>query len=292
MAGVIAAHSGVDYHVYALGFTPGFPFMGEVPPELRLPRRDTPRAQVPFNAVAVANAQSCVYVLPSPGGWNLLGTALTTIYDPHRAEPFLLAPGDTVRFVPAEGEAPSLPAARELWPALPQTPALEVIKPGLLDLLVDDGRFLQAHVGMARSGPLDIPAAQQATVYAGNPPGTPLLEFTLLGPTLRALRDLTLGFAGQGMTPRIDGQPVLGRPPPDPMPGTDAVVHGRARRGTRLPGTGGRSGDVAFSGEQQRGPHRPDRAAPGTRRRAGAGRAAPASPLRFLTARHHRSPVV
>ncbi|GAA3999332.1 5-oxoprolinase subunit PxpB [Deinococcus rubellus] len=207
--GVIAAHSGVEYHVYALGFTPGFPFMGEVPPELRLPRRDTPRAQVPFNAVAVANAQSCVYVLPSPGGWNLLGTALTTIYDPHRAEPFLLAPGDTVRFVPAEGEPPSLPAARELWPALPHMPALEVIKPGLLDLLVDDGRFLQAHTGMARSGPLDIPAARQATVYAGNPPGTPLLELTLLGPTLRALRDLTLGFAGQGMTPRIDGQPVL-----------------------------------------------------------------------------------
>ncbi|MFD1734376.1 carboxyltransferase domain-containing protein [Deinococcus malanensis] len=67
------------------------------------PRRDTPRLKVPFNAVAVANAQSCVYVLPSPGGWHLLGTALTTIYDPNRDAPFLLSPGDTVRFVEASG---------------------------------------------------------------------------------------------------------------------------------------------------------------------------------------------
>ncbi|THF85453.1 5-oxoprolinase/urea amidolyase family protein [Deinococcus sp. KSM4-11] len=205
-AELIAGHSGADYLVYAVGFTPGFPFLGEVAPPLRLPRRDTPRALVPFNAVAMAQAQTCVYVLPSPGGWNLLGTALDTIYDPHRAEPFLLAPGDTVRFVPADGATPVLPAVREIWPALPHTPAIQVIKPGLLDLLVDNGRFLQAHVGMARSGPMDAPAAWQANLQAGNPAGAPLLEFTLLGPVLRALRPLTLGFAGQGMTPLVDGQ--------------------------------------------------------------------------------------
>uniref|UniRef100_UPI002869D045 5-oxoprolinase subunit B/C family protein n=1 Tax=Deinococcus sp. TaxID=47478 RepID=UPI002869D045 len=206
---VVRRHSGADYHVYALGFTPGFPFLGEVMPELRLPRRDTPRARVPFNAVAIAQAQTCVYVLPSPGGWHLLGTALEVIYDPNRAAPFLLSPDDTVRFVPARGETPELPAVRELWPTRPPTPALEVVKPGLLDLVVDDGRFLQAHTGMARSGPMDAPAARQANVWAGNPPGTPLLELTLLGPVLRALKDVTVGFAGQGMTPLIGGQPPV-----------------------------------------------------------------------------------
>ncbi|GHF42532.1 KipI family sensor histidine kinase inhibitor [Deinococcus metalli] len=207
-AEVIRRHSGADYHVYALGFTPGFPFLGEVDPALRLPRRDTPRAQVPFNAVAIAQAQSCVYALPSPGGWNLLGTALTLLYDPNRAGPFLLAPGDRVRFVPAEGATPTLPAVRELWPARPHTPILEVVRPGLLDVLVDGGRFHQAHTGMARSGPLDAPAADNANRSAGNPPGTPLLELTLLGPVLRALRSVTVGIAGQGMTPLVDGQPV------------------------------------------------------------------------------------
>ena len=114
-AEVIRQHCAPDYHVYAVGFTPGFPFLGEVAEVLRLPRRSTPRANVPFNAVAIANAQTCVYPLPSPGGWNLLGTALTTIYDPNRQEPFLIAPGDRVRFTPsARRDAAAARRARNL----------------------------------------------------------------------------------------------------------------------------------------------------------------------------------
>ncbi len=200
-AEVIRLHSAPDYHVYAVGFTPGFPFLGEVSPALRLPRRATPRSKVPFNSVAIANAQSCVYSLPSPGGWNLLGTALGTIYDPGRAEPFLIAPGDRVRFVPAEGEVPALPAVRELWPELPASAALRVEEPGLLDLLMDAGRDRQAHHGLASSGPLDTRSARFANGLVGNPPGTPLLELTLTGPVLTALRDLVLGVVGFGMQP-------------------------------------------------------------------------------------------
>ncbi|UBV44522.1 urea amidolyase family protein (plasmid) [Deinococcus taeanensis] len=210
---VIRLHTGPDYHVYAVGFTPGFPFLGEVPGALRLPRRDTPRLKVPFNAVAVANAQSCVYVLPSPGGWHLLGTALTTIYDPNRTAPFLLSPGDTVRFAEATGDAPELPGIRPLWPDVPARPALRVEKAGLLDLLVDEGRFLQAHHGMARSGPLDERAAALANHVAGNPPGTPLLELTLLGPTLTALQDVVLAAVGYGMTGQVAGRPVPAQAP-------------------------------------------------------------------------------
>ena len=200
-AEVVRLHAAPEYHVYAVGFTPGFPFLGEVAPELRLPRRSTPRPTVPFNAVAIANAQSCVYTLPSPGGWNLLGTLLTTVYDPNRAEPFMVSPGDRVRFVPREGETPSLPGIRELWPSAPRLPALQVETPGLQDLLLDAGRFRQAHFGLARSGPLDERSARFANRLVGNPPGTPLLELSLKGPVLTALRDVVLAVAGFGMRP-------------------------------------------------------------------------------------------
>lgn len=205
-AEVIRLHSGSEYHVYAVGFTPGFPFLGEVPEALRLPRRSTPRATVPFNAVAVANAQTCVYPLPSPGGWNLLGTALTTIYDPNRERPFLIAPGDRVRFRPSQGETPPLPTVRETWPAEPRWPAFRVEKPGLLDLLMDAGRPHQASVGLARSGPLDSLSAHFANGLVGNAPDAPLLELTLKGPVLTALRDVVVGVAGFGMQPV--GQPM------------------------------------------------------------------------------------
>ena len=200
-AEVVRLHSAPTYHVYAVGFTPGFPFLGEVSPELRLPRRSTPRPHVAFNSVAVANAQSCVYTLPSPGGWNLLGTLLTTVYDPRRDQPFLVSPGDQVRFVAQEGETPPLPTARELWPEVPARPALRVEQAGLLDLLLDAGRFRQAHYGLARSGPLDQRSAHFANRLVGNPPGTPLLELTLRGPVLSARRDLVVAVAGFGMQP-------------------------------------------------------------------------------------------
>ncbi|MCV4783501.1 carboxyltransferase domain-containing protein, partial [Escherichia coli] len=76
MAEVVELHSRATYHVYALGFTPGFAFMGDVDERLRLPRRAAPRKQVPAHRVAMAAGQTGVYPLPSPGGWHLLGTAL------------------------------------------------------------------------------------------------------------------------------------------------------------------------------------------------------------------------
>ncbi|WP_424952725.1 carboxyltransferase domain-containing protein [Deinococcus sp.] len=200
-AEVIRRHAAPEYQVYAVGFTPGFPFLGEVDERLRLPRRATPRNVVAFNAVAIANAQSCVYTLPSPGGWNLLGTLLTTVYDPNREEPFLISPGDRVRFVPQEGQTPPLPEVRRLWPLGPRLPALRVEAPGLLDLVQDAGRFRQAHFGLARSGPLDERSAHFANRLVGNEPGTPLLELTLKGPVLTALRDVVLAVAGFGMRP-------------------------------------------------------------------------------------------
>ncbi len=200
-AEVIRLHAAPEYHVYAVGFTPGFPFLGEVDERLSVPRRPTPRPRVPFNSVAIAGAQSCVYSLPSPGGWNLLGTALDIIYDPNRADPFLIAPGDRVRFVPGAGELPEVPAVRELWPGVPQRPAFRVERAGLQDLILDAGRCRQAHFGMARSGPMDERSARFANGLVDNPLGTTLLELTLTGPVLSVLRDVVVGVVGFGMHP-------------------------------------------------------------------------------------------
>jgi len=205
---VKALHQKPLYRVYALGFTPGFPFMAPVEPPLRLPRRPHPRPRVPAHSVAVAGPQTGIYPLPSPGGWNLLGTSLVAVYDPHRPEPFLLRPGDRVRFLEAEGSPPPEPAPVELLPEAPRLPALRVEEAGLLDLVVDGGRFLAGHLGLARSGPLDPYSARVANRLVGNPEGAPLLEIAYKGPVLTALRPLVAALAGYGLVGLLEGEEV------------------------------------------------------------------------------------
>lgn len=205
---VIHLHAAPLYRVYALGFTPGFPFMGEVDPRLRLPRKPQPRPRVPAHSVAIAGFQTGIYPLPSPGGWRLLGRALVAVYDPHRPEPFLLGPNDRVRFRPAQGLPPAEPKPLDLLPEAPRHPALRVEEAGFLSLVVDTGRFLSGHLGLARSGALDQRSARRANALVGNPPGAPLLELTLTGPVLTALTDLVLGFAGYGMLPLVGNEPL------------------------------------------------------------------------------------
>lgn len=97
---VIDLHSGTEYLVYMLGFLPGFPFMGDLPARLHLPRRAQPRVRVPAGSVAIATGLTAIYPWESPGGWHLLGRCPVPLFDPRRAAPSLLAAGDRVRFVP------------------------------------------------------------------------------------------------------------------------------------------------------------------------------------------------
>ena len=102
---VAACHSATAYHVYMIGFLPGYPYMGDVPEALALPRREEPRLAVPPGSLAIATTMTAVYPLESPGGWHLIGRTPVRLFDPARAEPILLAPGDTVRFEPVALEA-------------------------------------------------------------------------------------------------------------------------------------------------------------------------------------------
>ena len=96
---VISLHSGTDYLVYMIGFTPGFPYLGGLDEQLHTPRLTSPRKMVPAGSVGIANGQTGIYPIDSPGGWQLIGRTPVQLFDPGREEPFLLAAGDTLRFV-------------------------------------------------------------------------------------------------------------------------------------------------------------------------------------------------
>ena len=100
---MIGLHSGTGYLVYMLGFTPGFPYLGGLDDRLATPRVATPRLRIPAGSVGIAESQTGVYPLTSPGGWNIIGRTPLALFDPTREPPSLLAPGDVVRFVPLDG---------------------------------------------------------------------------------------------------------------------------------------------------------------------------------------------
>ncbi|EOI5719844.1 5-oxoprolinase subunit PxpB [Cronobacter dublinensis] len=97
---VVEKHSQVDYVVYFIGFQPGFPYLGGLASELATPRRAEPRLSVPAGSVGIGGSQTGIYPLPTPGGWQIIGHTPLALFNPQKNPPGLLAPGDTVRFVP------------------------------------------------------------------------------------------------------------------------------------------------------------------------------------------------
>lgn len=96
---VIDCHASATYRVFALGFAPGFAFMGLLDEKLEVPRLDTPRKRVPVNSVAITGRQTAAYPAATPGGWNLLGRTAATLFDREREGFSLLNVGDRVCFV-------------------------------------------------------------------------------------------------------------------------------------------------------------------------------------------------
>ncbi len=92
-------HASREYTVYMMGFTPGFAYMGMLDESLATPRLQSPRLQVPAGSVAIADRQTGIYPINSPGGWRLIGRTSLSLFDLQAEQPFRLTPGDTVRFV-------------------------------------------------------------------------------------------------------------------------------------------------------------------------------------------------
>lgn len=95
---VVRRHTAREVTVFMLGFKPGFPYMGEVDEVIQVPRLAAPRSAVPTGSVALAGRQTGIYPVTCPGGWRVIGRTPWRIFDPRRAEPFRLLPGDLVRF--------------------------------------------------------------------------------------------------------------------------------------------------------------------------------------------------
>jgi KipI family sensor histidine kinase inhibitor len=95
---VIARHTGADYLVACIGFSPGFPYLLGLPPELATPRLPNPRTRVPAGSVGIGGEQTGVYPQATPGGWRLIGRTPLRLFDPEGEDPFLLRAGDHLRF--------------------------------------------------------------------------------------------------------------------------------------------------------------------------------------------------
>jgi inhibitor of KinA len=97
---VIRLHCSQPYLIYMIGFMPGYPYMGELPEALVIPRLKTPRLIVPKGSVAIAQRQTGIYSMESPGGWRILGRTPIELFDPEKDPPALLQMGDFVQFYP------------------------------------------------------------------------------------------------------------------------------------------------------------------------------------------------
>jgi inhibitor of KinA len=95
---VVDLHRTAEYRVACIGFVPGFTFLAGLPKNLATPRRDVPRKEIPPGSVGIGGAQTGIYPLLSPGGWNLIGRTPLKLFDPLKNPPTLLHPGDRVRF--------------------------------------------------------------------------------------------------------------------------------------------------------------------------------------------------
>ena len=241
---VMTLHASADYVVHAIGFSPGFPYLGGLPSELATPRRATPRPRVPAGSVGIGGAQTGIYPLESPGGWNLIGRTPRRLFDATRTEPGLLRAGDRVRFRAVETEEYERLLRSENEPELqedrledetgsevseiplPSASGIEVVRAGMFTTVQDLGRRGQRASGVPLSGAADSFALRVANLLVGNDEHEAGLEFTLVGPELRFLQDSVIAICGGEFGDGPEWRPIAVRQ------GT-VLRLGTARRGCR-----------------------------------------------------------
>jgi len=204
VAEVVARHSGQPWLAAFAGFAPGFVYMAGGHPCFQVPRRTSPRTRVPAGSVALAGDFTAVYPKASPGGWQLIGTTGTPMWDMGRSEPAWVQPGYRVQFLDVGRKAVyvSLPSPAPSGHPLPQVGegtadiSMQILATGLQTLVQDTGRLGMADMGLSPSGALDGVAMRQANRLVGNPLDTPVLENLLGGLQLRCQQAAVLAVAG------------------------------------------------------------------------------------------------
>ncbi|WP_261623966.1 5-oxoprolinase subunit B/C family protein [Nesterenkonia marinintestina] len=208
---LIDRHTSRDWIGAFGGFAPGFTYCVPDRDPDQVPRRSSPRTQVPAGSVALAGEFSAVYPRESPGGWQLIGRTGAALWDVSRDSPALVRPGDTVRYRAVSAEALTSSHTAEA-PDAPQEPdrpdeqgerdapddraVLEVVAPGMRTLIQDFGRAGLSDLGVSRAGVADEAAMRQANRLVGNAPGAPVLEVLHGGLTLQARGTAVVAVAG------------------------------------------------------------------------------------------------
>lgn len=211
---VIEMHTGGEYFVAALGFSPGFGYLIGLPDQLATPRRSTPRTRVPAGSVAIGGAQTAVYPLASPGGWSLIGRTPLPMLDPGATsidDALTLRAGDRVVFrsLSAEAEASELDVGPSAEVSDVRHPVLEVIAPGVETTVQDPGRRGLGRFGLAPGGAASPDALIRGNRLLGTADDASALEVTLLAPTLRVLQSTRLVVTGEGPGFLRNGNPVV-----------------------------------------------------------------------------------
>lgn len=238
---VVRRHTGSDYTVAFTGFAPGFAYLSGGDPSLDVPRRQVPRTRIPAGAVGLAGRFSGVYPQASPGGWQILGITEAPMWDLSRAQPALLQPGDTVRFVDATDLPRTVPAAVAAAPSRPVVraggSALEIRATGLQALLQDRGRHGQAGQGVSASGAMDQRSLQAANRLVGNASDMACLEIAYGGFQLVCRGDAVVAVTGAEAPltlTRADGATwPLPRYQPIALADGDLLALGEPRAGIR-----------------------------------------------------------
>lgn len=187
-----ALHRATEYTVAAIGFSPGFPYLHGLHPQLHHPRHASPR-KVPAGSVAIAGNQAGIYPFASQGGWHVIGRTDLTLFDPHREQPSLLQPGDKVRFVEANQQQSTAPAP---LPKKTSPKGIHIIEPGALSSIQDHGRWGRQHLGVSPGGAADPVLASIANRLVGNPDEAAVIECTMTGCVLKFTTDTQVAWVG------------------------------------------------------------------------------------------------
>lgn len=214
---VIKLHSSSDYLIYMMGFLPGFPYLGGMNPQLETPRLETPRTKIPAGSVAIGGAQTGLYPVESPGGWNIIGRTPLRLFDVKRKPFFLYEAGDKIRFLPitreefenfdeslwlaqvagkSEASIETSDNAADSKEVYECGGGIKILEPGLLTSIQDSGITGFQKYGIGQSGAMDQTSFALANQICGNEKNAACLETTLAGPSIRFVTACDFAITG------------------------------------------------------------------------------------------------
>jgi biotin-dependent carboxylase-like uncharacterized protein len=200
-----------------MGFLPGFPYLGGMNPRLKTPRLETPRTKIPAGSVAIGGAQTGLYPVESPGGWNIIGRTPLRLFDVKRKPFFLYEAGDKIRFLPitreefenfdeslwlaqvagkSEASIETSDNAADSKEVYECGGGIKILEPGLLTSIQDSGITGFQKYGIGQGGAMDQTSFALANQICGNEKNAACLETTLAGPSIRFVTACDFAITG------------------------------------------------------------------------------------------------